>query len=101
MHLHNHFASVPVETKPETTNLVQMNHWGSSLSLLGTSFSLPLPKGALEGRLACRVDPSTRVGFVPVSKVCEEEEVEGMTCSVQVKVAPVFSKGRSLGKRQL
>ena len=82
MHLHNHFASVPVETKPETTNLVQMNHWGSSLSLLGTSFSLPLPKGALEGRLACRVDPSTRVGFVPVSKVCEEEEVEGMTCSV-------------------
>lgn len=28
---------------------------------------------------------------MPVSKVCEEE-VEGMTCSVQVKVAPVLAR---------
>lgn len=29
---------------------------------------------------------------------CEEEEVEGMTCSVQVKVAPVLARAGLLGK---
>ena len=89
----NHFASVLTEAKPEKmANLGWVNSWGRSLSLPGTSFSLPLPKGALEGRLSCRVDLPTRGIFVPVRKVCEEEEVEGMTCSVQVKVAPVLAR---------
>ena len=60
---HNHFASVLTEAKPEkTTSLGWVNSWGSSLSLPGTSFSLPLPKGALEGRLSRRGDPTLRPG---------------------------------------
>ena len=35
---------------------------------------------------------------MPVSEVCEEEEVQGMTCSVQVKVAPVLARAGLWGK---
>ena len=46
----------------KTTHLGQLSYWGHSLSLLGAGFSLPLPKGALEGRRSRMGDPTLRPG---------------------------------------
>lgn len=102
--LHSHFGWGPQEAEPEKAVLIQRTYWGSSLSPLETSFSLPTPPQGSSGGTHCStvLAPLWDQGaFCAITQVCEEEEEEkGMAHNIQGWVAPVLAKAVLWGKGQ-